>query len=316
MINKSLKIRTRYTWLILSLLLSLGMYPLYSQEHVDFGQYSLFQPMVNIAAAGSYTQSVISVYGRTQWTSIEGAPTKLGTHFILPFSRNSIGISLNQETIGVHSRQVAIANYTHKVDFTGENHLAFGLGLGVEMVNSKFTEALPNESQDLSFGKDKSSIGAEMNFGIYFYGKNSYAGFSIPSLIYNEIVENEGILSGNTQLASKYWQYYFLGGYKFHLSNNLDLGTSSLVKLYQNAPVEVDLNTQFIIDEKLSLGISYRTKREALFLINYNFLYRMSIGYSYHSYFGINSHLLSGHEIICVFHFSKFKEANIQTPRF
>lgn len=313
---KLIKLMKRFRWLIITFLAINGISFVNGQEHVDFGQYTLFQPTINIASAGSYTVPALSIYGRTQWTSIEGAPSKLGSQFIMPFSQNSISFSLKQESIGVHSRQVLMGGYTHEVDFRGENHLSFGLGLGIEMVNSRYSEAAPNDSRDLNFGNDKKAIGPEMEFGLYFYNNNLFFGFSIPSLIYNEIVEDEGVLSGNTQLASKFWHYYFLGGYKFQLNPKLDLRTSSLIKLNQNTPVEFDLNAEITLENKYGIGLSYRTKREILFMANYDFQYRMKIGYCYHSYFAVNGHLLSGHEIVCVFVFAKPKEAIIQTPRF
>lgn len=310
-INKKLK-----PGLILSIFTLVFNSTLYAQEHIEFGQYTLFQPIINNASAAKYSEPVLALYGRTQWTSIEGAPSKIGADFIFPFTSNSLGVTLKQESIGVHTRQLLLGNYTHKVAFGVESYMALGLGLGAELVNSKYSQAAPNDSRDLIFGNDKSTIGPEMNFGVYFYSKKAFAGFSIPSLIYNNIVEKNELLTGESQIATKHWHYFFTGGYSFTLSQKVDLDISGLMKIHQNTPVEFDFNALILYEEKFGIGASYRTKREVLFMANYDLAKRAKIGYSYHAYFGVNGHLLSGHELICLFTLVKRKEATLQTPRF
>ncbi len=287
------------------------------QEQVDFGQYMLFHPIVNTAASGSFKEPVITAFGRKQWIALEGAPSRLGSMLIIPFKVNTIGLTVQQESIGIHNKQAILANYTHKVKFNDNRQLAFGLGAGIKMITSRYTRVSATDDRDFIFSRDKSAIAPDMNFSIYFFSKEAYFGVSIPGLIYTNFQSgsNDGIKK-ESHIATKYWHYYFLGGYLFKPGQKVELDVSGLAKITLNTPINMDFNARLTFDNTVGFGVSYKTEQEMLFFAHYFLNNRIKIGYSYHTYWGLNNRPLSGHEVLCTIILARKRTATTQSPRF
>lgn len=287
-----------------------------SQDQPDVDNYMFFLPFINPAASGSYSNLSCAIYGRKQWFSIEGSPTRYGVEVVQPFEKYTISGLLTQESIGVHSKQKLFGTYTYGIYFDKTQHLIFGIGGGAILLKSDYSKVHTTDGSDIQFSGTKTIFRPDFNFGIFYYTKNYNVGFSIPGMIHNTIIENQGDLHGKSSIALTYWQYYLHGGYDYKLNREYSFSTSSLVKIATNAPVDIDLNLQLQYLNLFGGGISYRTKSEIIFFGNIQLNEMFRICYSYHSYFNIKGRYLSGHEIILTFNTSKSKPAVIQNPRF
>jgi len=286
------------------------------QNQTDLGHYMFFQPIINPAAAGSYEAFANAMYFRKQWVSVDGAPTKFGAYALLPVKNNSFSGSFTQESIGVHFRQRLMSVYTYRIKVADKKFLSFGIGGGVQFLESKFNDVVAHEKQDNEFINTGSFVSPDFNFGLYYFSKKYYMGFSIPGFVHNEFISDNGSLSGKTDYQIKYWNYYFHTGFLFLFSEKVEGNASTLVRIATNVPIDVDYNLQFLFRETIGIGFSFRTTKEALVFLNTRISKSIMFGYSYHIYFEVGRQQLSGHEVIMSFNLKKPNSVIIQTPRF
>lgn len=287
----------------------------FCQDQPDIGSYMVYHSLVNPAANGSFDDFSAIIYGRKQWFSVPGSPALYGLQAAKPFKNISLGASLAQESIGVHSKQSFFITYTHRIKFQNDNFLAFGLSPGLIMLNSNYSRIETTDLQDNEFAGSKSIIRPDANFGIYYFSRKYFAGLSVPSLIKSTIVVSDGELSGISTFAPSYWHYYVLGGYNFYFNDFYSLSLSALVKKTEGVPANTDINVQ-ICSDNFGAGISYRTTKELLLFGNINISSSVKLGYCYHNYFNIKNQYLAAHEIFITYAYLRSKQATIQLPRF
>jgi len=313
---KKYSIQTIPIFLIFLLLICFTPTRLKSQNQPDIGNYMFFLPLVNPAASGSYNSLAGAIYGRKQWFSLEGSPTRFGAQIIQPISNNTIGAQISQESIGVHSKQKLFGTYTYGIDLNYLQHLVFGLSGGGILLKSDYSKVQTTEGSDIQFSDSKTILRPDFNFGIFFYADNYNFGIALPSLIYNTIINDNGDMHGKSSILPAYWQYYLHGGYDYRINREYTLSASSLAKIATNVPIDLDINVQLQYLNLFGGGVSFRTNSEILFFGNVRLNEMFRICYSYHSYFNIKGRYLTGHEIILTFNTTKSKPAVIQNPRF
>ncbi|MBN1115595.1 MAG: PorP/SprF family type IX secretion system membrane protein [Bacteroidales bacterium] len=290
---------------------------IYCQTQPDLAHYMAFNPLINTAAINDYDYFTAFLYGRRQWVSINGAPLKTGLELIQPFQNNSAGLSISQESYGVHNKQRILANYSHRVKLMRYHTLSFGLGGGAQIISSNFTKIKPFDPDDEQFGYSKSVVSPDFSFGMKLKHKDYYVGIAIPSLISTEIVAYESEYTASYHAMPQNWIYYLHGGYKYNFKYYEQyLQISSLVKIDVNSPVDADLNMLYSHNKYFSMGISYRTKREILYFGQLQINERLKAGYCYHSNFNLNNAYLAGHELYVQYSHAIMRPLNIQSPRF
>jgi type IX secretion system PorP/SprF family membrane protein len=288
----------------------------FGQDQPDIAHYMIYHPLVNPAANGSYSEIAGIVYARKQWYSIDGSPASIGFQAVKPVKKLSLGISVRQESIGVHTKQEVFFTYTHRISFLKDQNIVFGLSPGLIFLTSNYGKIETTSGTDKEFTGSKSIIRPDFNFGVYYYTKNYYAGLSIPGLVKNSIVNSNGDLYGASSFAPEYWHYYLLGGYNFILNDYYCLNVSTLTKKVKGAPADIDFNVNLVYDDAIGAGISFRTQREVLLFANVKITNSIKLGYSYHIYFNSENQILSGHEIFITYNYLRSRQATIQSPRF
>lgn len=286
------------------------------QEQPDIGIYTIYHPLVNPASNGSFETFSTALFGRKQWYSIEGSPALIGFQIIQPFNNISLGASLTQEMVGVHSKQKLFVTYSHNIKIQDEHSIAFGLSPGLTMLQSNYNKVVTSTGTDSEFQGSKSIIRPDFNFGVYYYSKKYFGGISIPSLIKNTIVESDGELSGTSQILPSYWHYYFFGGYNYFISDAYKMQFSTLVKKVAGTALNADVNLLIDYDDNFGIGISYSTKKEILLSGKVNISPSLQLAYCFHSYFNVKKQMLAGHEIFITYSYLRSKQATIQSPRF
>ena len=90
-----------------------------------------------------------------------------------------------------------------------------------------------------------------------------------------------------------------------------------MVKYAQNAPVNADLNANFLFNNKIWLGASYRTGNNTLvFMIELQATSNFKIGYSYDATMGgLKSYNQGSHEIMLGYDLNLFRP-RVLTPRY
>ena len=89
-----------------------------------------------------------------------------------------------------------------------------------------------------------------------------------------------------------------------------------MIKIVQNAPIQYDINLNFLINNKIWTGIAYRSASNLSALIGIQLNPQLLINYSYdYSLSKIQKYSQGSHEFTLAYLFA-FKNRKIVTPRY
>ncbi|MDR3350777.1 MAG: PorP/SprF family type IX secretion system membrane protein [Prevotellaceae bacterium] len=220
------------------------------QGNLHYRDYEL---LLNPAVAGVAMQTQLTLGVYKQWTGIEGAPLSEFLSFQTPLVQNNgLGAWVHNNSYGVTDHLQAGAAYAYQIRLKN-NYLSFGLSLSALMLYESRVMDL-NDANDPVFAKPlDSQFGFNAGFGLYYSGDKFYAGLSIPQLLTNEIKDNH--LGNNFDFARL--QYYFIGGYRFDLTNRVSLSPAALLQLSGTTRPGYEFMFTAAYDRKVELGAGW-----------------------------------------------------------
>lgn len=285
----------------------------YGQQDPQYTQYMYNMNIVNPAYAGSKETLSIGVLGRVQWVNIEGAPKTYTLSAHAPFGKNvGLGLSVIADNIGPVKEQNIYADFSYTLKTSEEAKLAFGLKAGFTLHNLdalSLTTINPETQSNLDLqNKTLPNIGA----GVFYYTDRFYAGLSLPNILETKHFENK---NGITE-ASENAHYFLTSGYVFDLSENLKFKPSTMVKASPGSPLSVDLSANFLLNDKLELGASYRLDDAISGLISFSVTKDFRIGYAYdYTTSNLGDFNAGSHEVFLLWDLD-FSRDNVVSPRF
>src|SRR5690606_3553436 len=115
-------------------------------------------------------------------------------------------------------------------------------------------------------------------FGVgFFYSRdNWYLGLSAPNLL----TSYQSIYSSESNVIRKFQHWFFMGGYVFHFSNEVQLKPSFMVKGATGAPIAVDLNATVWLHNVIGIGASYRINNAMVALLEVQASRQLRFGYA------------------------------------
>jgi type IX secretion system PorP/SprF family membrane protein len=272
-----------------------------AQQDPHYTQYMYSMNVINPAYAGSKENISFELLYRKQWINIEGAPSTFTFSGSSPVGKNlGLGVSMISDEIGPVKEQNFYADLSYTLNLGGEHRLAFGLKTGATFqkigLNSDIAYTLPFPDDD-AFKQDTNSIFFNVGAGVFYYTDKYYIAFSVPNMIKSTHLDYNGVKYG-TEV-----QHYFLtGGYVFDINPNLKFKPFVMLKSAFNAPVSLDVSTNFLINEKFEIGATYRLDDSFGAMINFAISPAMRIGYAYDKVVStLNVTTPSSHEIILLY---------------
>ena len=288
-----------------------------AQQDPQYTQYMYNMNVVNPAYAGSRGTLSLGLLGRTQWTSIDGAPKTLTFNAHAPLGKKvGVGISVIGDEIGPAKEQNIYADFSYTLTTSDVGRLAFGLKAGVTLLNVNLLDVvLPetNNAGDPIFDENINDAFPNFGAGVFYYTDKWYVSFSVPNILKSEHLDKQNV---NTK-ASEEVHYFLTGGYVFDLSSTLKFKPSLMFKGVSGAPVSVDINANFLMYDRFEVGASYRVEDAVSILFNFGVTPDFRIGYAYDytiSEFS-NSQTGGSHEIILLYDIDLSKK-NMKSPRF
>jgi type IX secretion system PorP/SprF family membrane protein len=110
--------------------------------------------------------------------------------------------------------------------------------------------------------------------------------------------------------------YFLTGGYVFDVNPTLKFKPFFMVKSAFNVPTSFDLSTNFLFNDKLELGATYRLSDSFGAMVNYAINPNLKIGYAYdHIVSDLKVTTPASHEIILLFNLNFPKKVS-QSPRY
>ena len=298
-----------------SILALLSIIDVKAQQDPHYTQYMYNMNVINPAYAGSKENLAIGLLFRKQWVEIEDAPTTFTATGHTPVGKNvGIGLSVISDRIGPVEENNIYGDFSYTLNLGGEHRLAFGIKAGVTLqnigLNSEIAASLPVPT-DGAFAENTSNANLNIGTGIFYYTNKYYLAFSIPNMLKATHLDYNGVEYGNDI------QHYFLtGGYVFDLTPRLKFKPFFMVKSAFNAPTSFDISTNFLMFDKLELGVSYRNQDAVSGLINFKINDGIRIGYAYDYITSrINAVSKSSHEFILLFDLN-FPKKVTSSPRY
>jgi type IX secretion system PorP/SprF family membrane protein len=281
------------------------------QQHPLFSQYMFNGLLINPAYAGSQEALSVTALARKQWAKLEGSPSTqtFSAHGPLKKEKISIGLILMNDYIGVSHSYSFNGIYSYRISFKNGGKLSAGLQLGASRTHSDLSSLPTRDPNDPAFSGDiVTPFMVELGAGLYYYTQKFYAGFSSANLVGNKISE----LYPSNAISQKR-HYMLTAGYVITISPSLKVKPSTLVKLIEGSPFQLDLNTNVLIKDVLWVGCSYRTFSSLSFIAQVQASNQLAIGYSYDN--GFSDSILKGaHEIALTYNF-KFFSSKVVSPR-
>ena len=272
-----------------------------TQQLPQFTQYMYNTISINPAYAGTRERLNVAFLNRNQWVGVDGAPVTqtLTADMIIPEANLGVGLSIIHDKLGYESTTYIYSDLSYTIFMERGYRLSFGLKAGF----SKYgldpdllldPDAFGDQYLDRIFNKWKPNFGA----GVYYRSDDWFLSFSSPRILsYNNSTEIE-------YAAIERVSYYFNGGYMLEFNPHLKFKPTFLLKLTNGAPVSVDLTGNFLINDKLWLGLAYRVGDALGGLATLEANKNIKFGYAYEFITNaINPYTSGSHEIFIIYTF-------------
>lgn len=270
----------------LSLLFALGFGTsvLLGQQDAQYTQYMYNTMSVNPAYAGSRGQLSLAALYRSQWIGLEGAPETftLNLHSPIRNSRLGYGISIVNDNIGdgVVQETYIDAMVSYTIDVSRDARLSFGLKAGGNLLSLDFNSLATFQEETVDADNIDNRFTPNFGLGVYYHTDRFYAGLSAPNLLEAEHFDNSAG-GENDFLSVDRINFYMITGYVFDLNPVIKFKPALLTKVVSGAPLQLDLSTSFLFNEKFSLGAAYRWDAAISGLIGFQVNQQLMVGLAY-----------------------------------
>ena len=275
------------------------------QNQYGQSQYMHHHAFVNPGAVASYKDFSAALFYRNQWAGFSGSPVTQGLSIANPLKSGNAGwgAQILRDKIGVNDAVQFAGTYAYNVTLSEKMKLGLGLSGVLNLAQGRFGSVetiVPNDP--VYQANTPMQIMPNFRFGSYLYGDDYYAGIAIPALMKNQIEFTGDGFSGSTSIDAKDMHFYLMGGYEMFVSDELYFMPSTLVKMVSGSPIQIDLNANFMYQNQVGFGLSYRTGGTMVLMANYLIDSQFMIGYSYDAGFSnLASYAGGAHEIMVRF---------------
>ena len=268
----------------------------FSQQDAQYSQY-MFNPLaLNPAYAGSRDVFSSAIVYRNQWTGIEGSPSTALLALQSPIGKKNAGVAMEvmSDKLGFKSNTALLFSYAYHIHFL-KGKLSFGLRTGLYDYVYDWNKAKVKDQGDIfNTGGSSSKLAGTIDFGCYYYTRSFYWGLGLTHLNRGTITDAQ-----SSDAAAQQSIHFFMPIGKAFQAGRTIINPTFLVKGAGGAPTEVDMGVNFLLKERIWLGMSFRARYGVVFMTQYLINEKLKVGYSYD--LGLNSIGTAGkgsHEIM------------------
>lgn len=258
--------------------LMLTSYYNFAQQDAQYTQYMYNTINVNPAYAGS--RGVMSIFGlhRTQWVGIDGAPVTNAVSINTPLNNSNLGlgVSLVNDRIGPTVENQFSADLSYTIQASDTYKLSFGIKATANLFNLDTSVLTPAQAGDPSLQNLGNKFSPNFGAGVYLHSEKMYLGFSVPNFL-----EDTRYSDNTVSVYKDRMNYYFIGGYVFDLTSSVKFKPAFMSKVVTGSPLQVDVSGNFLINDKLMLGLAYRWDAAVSALAGFQITEGLFIGYGY-----------------------------------
>lgn len=284
----------------------------FAQQDAQFTQYMYNTINVNPAYAGSRGALSLFALHRTQWVGLDGAPVTNAVSLNTPINESNLGlgVSIINDKIGPTTENTISADLSYTIQTSEIWKLSFGIKATANLFDLDPSKLNPVDASDPSlqnYNKFTPNIGA----GLYLHSDKAYVGISIPNFIQtNRYDDNE------VAIFKEKINYYLIAGYVFDVNDYIKFKPALLTKMVKGAPLQVDVSSNFMFFDKLTLGVAYRWSASVSAMAGFQVSDGLYIGYGFDKETtNLQKYSSGSHEIFL--RYELFKNiGKITTPRF
>tara|TARA_R110000851_G_scaffold25336_2_gene73091 strand:- start:481 stop:1473 length:993 start_codon:yes stop_codon:yes gene_type:complete len=285
------------------LIFSAGM--LFAQKEPQYTQYMYNIGSFNPAYVGTVETPDITGLYRVQWSGIPGAPRtmRFGVNLPLANEKNGLGFNVVSDQLGPTTQTYIDLAYSFQVKLSDDTKLSFGVDAGGSLLDVDYTKGdFENPNEPLinnadTFNKFYPTVGA----GMFMYQENWYVGLSVPNFLTSGIYADEV-----ANIVEDKMQFNFIGGYVFDFSEGLKFKPAFLMNYLKGLPLNLNLSTNFLISDVVTLGASYRLDNALSGLAGLQISNSLFLGYSYdYNTNGLGEYSQGSHEVILKFYLGR-----------
>jgi type IX secretion system PorP/SprF family membrane protein len=285
----------------------------HAQQIATYAQYMFNGLAINPAYAGSQEVLSATALARFQNVGLKGAPQTqtFSIHSPLLNKRVALGLLVIHDQISVINQTGIHFSYAYRIPVSTKSTLSMGLQGGVGFYQANYTDLEAYQPNDPVFGSNVREVRPNIGAGLYLSSSVYYIGLSAPHLINNAFdrgPEFETVYQNKPILLT--------AGYVFPINRLLKLKPSFLLKFVDEIPVEFDVNANFLFDEVLWVGLSYKSTKTISLMTQAQLTDQIQFGYSYQITAGyLRTVELGSHEIMLNYRF-KFNKKGLVSPRY
>lgn len=267
------------------------------QQDAIYSQYMFNRVVINPAVAGTKNTFSTVLLHREQWAGMKGAPSTstFGAHAPIKGRNFAIGANAIRTSIGPTKNTGISGTYAYHLPFR-KGKLSLGLSGGAFVSELDGSMLDMREKGDRLEGASKVSEAVPtFDLGTYYYTNRFYAGLSVTHLTQQKL----GFNKKNRALSGFGLKRHFMAsaGHAIVIHQDLILRPSTMIKYVDGAPLNVDLNFSAQFRKRLWAGVSYRSNKGGVMILEYNISDYLRAGYSYGLSFGpLKNHQNGTHE--------------------
>lgn len=277
----------------------------FAQQLPHFTQYFLNPYVINPAATGVAGAWVGQINGRYQWVGIKDAPRTFNLSLNGPLNNKKIGLGaqLFTDIVGPTRRTGISGSYAYQLKLTDDINLGMGMSLGLlDYVIDGSKVSLENPDDIAISNGLQRSLEPDAGIGFHLYSDEFYVGVSAPQIIGKKVKFFDDY-NGDASLDR---HYFFYGGYKYKVNEEIMIEPAALVKMVPPAPVQFEASVRGVYKNMVWAGAAYRMDAAVMFMLGYTFQDNLSFGYSYDMPTSkIGTHTSGTHELLLSIKFRK-----------
>ena len=279
-----------------------------AQTETMYSQYMFNMTNINPAFVANEGIKSFTFYKRNQWIGLEGAPQTNSISFESPFLNNKAGIGFQfyDDKIGVEHATGLNTNLSTKIRVADDAYLSGGINIGLMNYGIDLMSLSDKAFQqnDIVYNNNFNKLMPILGAGIFYNSKNYYAGISLPSILKSRLTDIN-LTRSNLQKVNKQ-QVFLSTGASFLINDDLTIKPSILVKIISSAPVSVDFNTNIWLKNFIGLGVSYRTSKAFVGMVELKTDFKLKFGYAYDLNLNpIKYYSTGSHELVLRYEFKK-----------
>ncbi|TDD73441.1 PorP/SprF family type IX secretion system membrane protein, partial [Flavobacterium caseinilyticum] len=266
----------------------------FAQQDAQFTQYMYNTININPAYAGSRGALSIFALHRTQWVGLDGAPVTNALSINTPLNSSNVGLGISfiNDRIGPTNENTISADFSYTVPTSETFKLSFGIKATANLFDLDVNQLNPVDD-DPALRNFDNKFSPNIGAGLYLHSDKAYIGFSVPNFIEtNRFDDNE------VAIFKEKINYYLIAGYVFDFNNSIKFKPAVLTKMVEGAPLQLDVSTNFMFNEKFVVGVAYRWSAAVSAMVGFQVSQGMYIGYGYdHETTSLNNYNSGSHEI-------------------